>query len=328
MKKTLTVLLLVFVMMLSLVSQAFANQDITLDSILTCDGQTTVIKQSGDIITVTYTLQNATEESDYYVSFHTNEIYYDPTFFEYVPESATVVNNTNVQTQHKEWSAEPHNCITFAGTPFNKWKSVQTVGTFKLKIIATDGESEIYSKDGNCGVQSNVGYYPLTLNKLKVKIGNAVNYDVEVNEYVTGKSIVLVYTDQSDISFIYRNNFMYDVTSKYKKDGYEKTYAMVTDTIANGTTEDYKADIAFEYVPLNDKYIIEALTDGFNYDINNSGGFTISDVIVVYGVFYVEPSYFPYYMPEILKADINNDKCVNIVDTELCRDVFINAKNK
>ncbi len=324
MNKKLLAMLLTFVILFSLSATSFANEEITLNSLVTCDGKTQVTKQTGDIITVTYTLINTDDPSaNTYISSHTNEIYFDPAFFEYVDGSETVTNGiTSLSAKFKDWSSKPHDSVSFNGFPMKNWSGTQVVGTFQLKVIAASGTSEIYSKDDERFIASNDGYYSTTADNLSVTIGDTVDYIVEANQYVDGKSIVLVYTNSSDVSFTYDDSLMYDVTSKYKKDGYEKAYAIVTDMVGSGTAEDYKDLIAFDYVPLDEAYVIEDT----GYDINCSGTADISDVIIVYGVLNVEPGYFPSFLPEILKADVNNDKCVDSLDTELVKDEYIKSR--
>ncbi len=168
-------LLLSLMMILSFTPNVFADSQITLGCDLTCDGENEVTKKQGDVITVTYTLKNKTDETaGYNISSHTNEIYYDPTFFEYVDGSAKVTEGLNLGTGHQVWSDPLKRSVAFAGAEFDAapYNSNQVIGTFELKIIATEGSSTIYS--ARYGIASVNGNYTIDDTDLVVKIGNSV----------------------------------------------------------------------------------------------------------------------------------------------------------
>ncbi len=174
-------LLLVVMMMFSMVPSVFADSQITLNCNLTCDGYTQitdhneVTKNTGDTITVIYTLENKTDEnSGYKMLSHTNEIYFDPFFFEYVDGSAKVTTGLSIEAGLQKWSNPRERSVAFAGPEFTlpTYDSRQIIGTFDLKIIATEGSSTIFS--GGLSIASDKGEYNLDTTDLVVKIGDAV----------------------------------------------------------------------------------------------------------------------------------------------------------
>lgn len=331
-------LLLAFVMLFSPVSNVFADSGITLNCDLTCEGQNLVFKQTDDIITVTYTLKNVTDETGkYVVSSHTNEVYYDPDFFEYVEDSASITAGISQTAKYQEWSWGARS-ISFNGYAQNKkWASKQIVGTFQLKVIATEGSSTIYSVPV---IASTNGIYNFTTSDLTVKIGEDISYVVEVNfseDYIDGKKIILVYTNNDGISFDYDGVTMYDVTSKgYEYIGDEdfiqtsdtKVYAIVVDAVENATLDDYKANVAVIYEQISADKVISLPTSGLECDLNKSGDIDIGDPISAYGVFHGDSELYPLHMELILETDVNNDKCINEEDTDCFEKAYIDTKNK
>ncbi len=338
MMKKLFGLLLAIAIMLSAVLGVFANSEITLNCNLTCEERNLVYKQTNDIITVTYTLQNITDATaKFLVESHTNEIYYDPEFFEYVEGSATVSNQVIQTVKLQEWSWGARS-VSFNGDAKSKmWASNQFVGTFQLKVIATEGSSTIYStpviKSTGTGA-----YYNCTKTDLTVTIGKDISFVTEVHDYANGKKLVLVYTNNDEISFSYKEDTMYDVTSKgYEYVGDEefdwnndttKVYAIVVDEITNATLDDYKANVTLIYESISSDKVILAPTLGLEYDLNKSGYIDIGDPISAYGVFYGDSELYPSYMELILRTDVNNDKCINEEDTNCFENAYISTKTK
>ncbi len=173
MKKFLGILL-AFVMLFTLSPNAFAASQTTLNFDLTCDGEHEVSKKAGDIITVTYAVTNTTDaDADYSVSTMANRVFFDHTFFEYVDGSSKVTSGLNQSTKLSVFSSG-NRYIYFNGyeSPVIRYASDQVVGTFQLKIIATEGSSTIRSTSISATNADNTSY-ALTSTDLVVKIGNA-----------------------------------------------------------------------------------------------------------------------------------------------------------
>lgn len=145
--KRITAIFLSLFMILSMINIAYADE--TLDTKvcfeLTSDGEHVVTVPTGTEIVVTYSLDNETSEESFDVSNITNEIYYDHTFFELVEDSIEKVYNQNAALH--VYSNDQH-AIYFNDFHLPNAKSYadgQVVGRFKLKVLATSGNSTITS---------------------------------------------------------------------------------------------------------------------------------------------------------------------------------------
>ncbi len=138
---------------------------------LTCENENVVSKNTGDIITVTYTLENATEDAPYLISSLANEIYYDHTFFELVEGSLQVTTGLHLTTKLAVYSSGEHR-VYYNGfeIPAKQYAAKQTIGTFRLKIIATSGSSTIRSLKM---LASGNGSHQIASTDLAVRIGDA-----------------------------------------------------------------------------------------------------------------------------------------------------------
>ncbi len=154
------------------VASVSAETQTTLNFNLTCEEANEVSKATGDIITVTYTLENKTEtDSSYDISSLANEIYYDHTFFELVDGSSKVTTGLNLTTKLAVYSSGEHR-VYFNGfeLPTKQYGAKQVIGTFQLKIIATEGSSTVRSVKMLAYGDS---AYAITSTDLAVKIGDA-----------------------------------------------------------------------------------------------------------------------------------------------------------
>ena len=140
-------------------------------------------------------------------------------------------------------------------------------------------------------------------------------YVVEITEdYVTGYSLVLVYTN-SNATFTYASAAMYDVTSagyKYNNaDEYSHVYALVVkgnasaDQVAAGTT------------PVTDTLNCSDL------DVNKSGSVDLRDAVAVVAVYNANETYMTKYMAIVLEADVNHDKHVTSDDFSLIKAEYL-----
>ncbi len=179
MKKLLGILL-TFVMLFTVTSVAFATtltasaaSADTLNFNVTCDGANEVTKNTGDIITVTFTIENqADTTAGYNISSYANEIYYDHNFFEEVENSAKIATGVNGYSKFDVYSWGEHRAF-FNGfqIPTVQYAAKQVIGTFQLKILATEGSSTINSVDGTMFAYD-VDPYTLTKTGLVVNIGS------------------------------------------------------------------------------------------------------------------------------------------------------------
>lgn len=146
---------------------------------------------------------------------------------------------------------------------------------------------------------------------------SAPDYFVEtVGDYVTGYSLVLVYTD-SNATFTYNSAAMYDVTSA----GYEHPehvgtkYAHVYALVVKGEASDTM--VAAGMTP-----VVETLNCG-DLDVNKSGSVDLRDAVAVVAVYNANETYMKNYMAIVLEADVNHSKHVDVDDFGLIKAEYL-----
>ena len=114
--------------------------DRSLSFLLTVDGESDVTVQSGDEITVTYTV-NSSEEGSYDLNGIQNEIKYDESFFELVEDSVTLEKGRG-QLIHKLVGDR-----VYMNDMLCTYEATQIVGSFKLKVTAASGSGKVESTE-------------------------------------------------------------------------------------------------------------------------------------------------------------------------------------
>lgn len=184
------------------------------------------------------------------------------------------------------------------------------------------------------------GYEPCS-GKFTLTILEPNAYYVEVNtgvgkkaDYVAGKKLVLVYTDLSNIAFKYDGKDMIEVTkaignyqysgSETEQTNFSHVYAYVAEKTTENTFDSYNAFVSPFIV--KDGYKIEKI-DKYGFDINNTEGIDKQDPGTAIGVYGALDVYYENYgaQKNILKADVNGDKCVTPEDV---KEVTLAAFNK
>lgn len=159
MKKFLPLLfLLVFILSMSVFAVEYS--DITLDYSLTCDGEHSKTVPKGTVITVEYTVENITNQENFNVYVIQNEIYYDHHFFELDENSFDLVIPTvtaKLQKPEGENNKLIHE-IYMNDRTTQPYQNCQTVGRFKLKVIADSGSSTIKSTSVKAYADGNTMY--------------------------------------------------------------------------------------------------------------------------------------------------------------------------
>lgn len=159
-------------------------------------------------------------------------------------------------------------------------------------------------------------------------------FDVEVvaDDYVLGnadlgikaKKLVLVLANTT-LGFKYDGFVMVDVTDRYSTyyPTYDKIYGYVTDAIDAATDDTYKAKVTYSNDTVN-KTIDQTLDQ---HDLNLDSGLDVRDIIVAYGAYNGEPTYFnDLYQANILKADVNCNKKIDNADPASVVDAVRSAR--
>ena len=168
MKKTIS-MLLVLALMLALSATVFAaTADITMKYDLSSNGSNDIVVQTGDVITVSYKL-SASEECT--VSVTQNEIYYDHNFFEFVADSNKTSDGfTDYTTTLQERLSGKRYVYFNTMTTHTHGTTPAEIGTFQLKVIATSGETTVANVNVIAADLKNVQYDASTQD-LHVSIG-------------------------------------------------------------------------------------------------------------------------------------------------------------
>ena len=254
--------------------------------------------------------------------------------------SATAPTLTNVGSKTVYWKVEKAGYTTVAGsnTITITAKAVTITVNSKAKTLGDADPVFSYTVDGVCATGDlgditctrepgeTVGNYKIdasyTANPnytVTVVTGTLTiknpTYVVEITEdYVTGYSLVLVYTNDK-ATFTYDGNTMYNVTSagyKYNNaDEYSHVYALVVkgnasaDQVAAGTT------------PVTDTLNCSDL------DVNKSGSVDLRDAVAVVAVYNANETYMTKYKAIVLEADVNHDKHVTSDDFSLIKAEYL-----
>ena len=249
--------------------------------------------------------------------------------------SATAPTQTNVGTKTVYWKVEKSGYTTVTGsntiaitkkavtiTIDAKSKSIGDVDpeftatvtglvdendlgtiTYTRKPGETAGTYEIsasYTENANYDVTVVTNYLTITTPAFVVET---------VEDYVTGYSLVLVYTD-GNATFTYDGTAMYDVTTagyKYKTaenetTSYARVYALVVANKADQTK------IAAGTTP------VAGTLQCNDLDVNKSDSVDLRDAVAVVAVYNANETYMTKYMSIVLEADVNHDKQVDSQD--------------
>ena len=136
---------------------------------------------------------------------------------------------------------------------------------------------------------------------------HAAEQQVEiVSDYVSGYSLVLVYTDDN-AKYTYDGAAMYDVTSAgYKPAGSDAAYRHVYALVVEGTADETKV--------LACSTPVAAVLNCADLDVNRSGSVDLKDAVAVVAVYNGHEAYMKDYMSIVLEGDVNHDKQVNAAD--------------
>ena len=147
MKKVISFALAV-ILLLSLTVTVFAADDSRQFSFeLTVDGTSEKRVQTGDIITVVFTLNRMDSNETYDMYAMQNEIRYDSTFFRLVEGSEMIsdgISSTDIGLRDNYREFYMNFVSLFGG---EKWNDRKMVGSFQLQVIGTAGVTKITNQD-------------------------------------------------------------------------------------------------------------------------------------------------------------------------------------
>lgn len=194
MKRIFCGLLAVLTLLLAMAVPAFAvDESRQFDFSLTVDGSAEKKVATGDIITVMFTLRRTDAAEDYTMHAVQDEILYDSTFFELVPDSAMVTSGvqTTDLARRDDDRAFYMNFVSLSGG--ETWKAATVVGTFQLKVIGTAGSSVIRSSNNFVSTKGGEDRYAATAQDVTVTVseGCLVRFESNGGSEVPDQTVVL-----------------------------------------------------------------------------------------------------------------------------------------
>lgn len=181
MKKTLSVLLTI-ILLLSVVPAALAvdtSREYLFE--LSVDGSDTKQVKTGDIITVVFTLKRTDSAESALMYAMQNEIRYDSNFFELVEGSALLspgISTTDIglRDSYREFYM---NFLSLSGG--ESWDADHLVGSFRLKVIAESGVSQITNQDYLVSNADGSDSFAASCQNVKIIISTECIVDFESN---------------------------------------------------------------------------------------------------------------------------------------------------
>ena len=206
----------------------------------------------------------------------------------------------------------PNVTVDYDGQPHGVTATANKDGA-TIKYADADGEytldkSPAYTAVGEYTVKFRAtlkGYKP-AYGQAKVTI-NQPKYFTETTEYVSGYTLVLVYTDYDTTRYTYAGNTMLDVTSAgYTLGGVE--YAHVYGWVVKGSPDLSTIGYTQE----------SAVRVAYSKDVNASGTIDLRDAVATVGIYNADARYMlESNMAMILRADVDHSKKVDSDDYSL-----------
>lgn len=147
MKKILSIIMAVMLLLLCAAPAYAVDSSREFFFELTVDGGAEKKVQTGDIITVVFTLYRTDSAEDYDMYAMQNEIRYDSNFFKLVEGSAMLsdgISTTEIGMRDNYREFYMNFVSLFGG---EKWKAKRVVGSFQLEVIGTSGVTKITNQD-------------------------------------------------------------------------------------------------------------------------------------------------------------------------------------
>ena len=175
--------LLLFVLFLSIVCPAARAEgdEGEFSFTLTSDGSSLRHAETGDIITVTFTLQRTDKNESYLMHAMQNEIHYDGSFFRLVEGSQLLSGGIEWRDlQLRDGDRDLYmNYLNLGGGA--EWQPKTVVGSFQLEVIGTTGESEIRCEDFLVSGRDGLSNRPARCSNLTVVVSSECMVNFETN---------------------------------------------------------------------------------------------------------------------------------------------------
>ena len=146
---------------------------------LTADGEEYREVSCGDIITLTLTLTRSDSDEPYTMYAMQDEIQYDSSFFELVPDSENLAEKVNGEDLARTDGSRAYymNYLSMSGGM--KWKAAEQVGSIRLKVTADSGTARITSQKPLVSRRDGTGSFACSTNEVLVVVSSActVNFD-------------------------------------------------------------------------------------------------------------------------------------------------------
>ena len=166
--------LLIFVLLLSLACPGVraAEDGSEFSFILSSEGNSVRHAETGDIITVTFTLQRTDKSESYLMHAMQNEIRYDGSFFRLVEGSQLLSAGIEWRDlQLRDGDRDIYmNYLNLGGGA--EWQPKTVVGSFQLEVIGTTGESVIRCEDYLVSERDGLSNCPATCSDLTVVVSS------------------------------------------------------------------------------------------------------------------------------------------------------------
>lgn len=148
---------------------------------LSVDGSAEKKAATGDVITVTFTLQRTDADEDYTMYGVQDEILYDSTFFELVPDSAMTKEKVETRdlARRDQDRAFYMNFVSLSGG--ETWNPTTVLGTFQLKVIGTSGSSVIRNSSILVSTEDGKDSYEATSQDVTVTVSEKCTIKFETN---------------------------------------------------------------------------------------------------------------------------------------------------
>ena len=182
MKRIFCGLLAALTLLLAMAVPAYAvDESRQFDFSLSVDGSAEKKAATGDIITVMFTLRRTDAAEDYTMYAVQDEILYDSTFFELVPDSAMVASGvqTTDLARRDDDRAFYMNFVSLSGG--ETWKATTVAGTFQLKVIGTAGSSVIRNSANQVSTKDGQDSYAATAQDVTVTVSDGCRVRFETN---------------------------------------------------------------------------------------------------------------------------------------------------